>query len=94
MSSQTWDLLQGCEEARKIGSELQLELRDIFSQVLTARYQCTLKDRSLCDTLQPIGFDVVFTVKNVSRHPTAKTCPRPLQIIHSRQLLIPLHNNQ
>lgn len=52
--------------ARKLSVELQEELRDISGEVLVTRYQCSVKDRSLCDTLQPIGFDVMFSVKNVS----------------------------
>lgn len=106
ISTQTSDLLKGCEVARKIGAELQEELRDISGQVLMMRYQCSLRDRRLCDTLQPIGFNVVFSVKDVSvavfNPPQASEEILPqeqlpkLEIIlqYARQLLIPLHNNQ
>lgn len=67
MSTQTSDVLKACELAKKMRVELREELKDIFSQLLIAKYQCTAKDRSLCDTLQPIGFDVVFSVDNVSK---------------------------
>lgn len=66
ISLQTSDLLKCCELANGMILELQQELKDIFSQVLVTRYQCTVKDKSLCDTLQPTGLDVVFSVKNVS----------------------------
>lgn len=66
MSTQTSDLLKACETARKIRAELQEELRDVSGQVLMMRYQCSVRDRRLCETLQPIGFNVVFAVRNVS----------------------------
>lgn len=66
MSTQTSNLLEGCDIAKKIRADLQDELKDISGQVLMMRYQCSLKDRRLCDTLQPTGFNVVFSVKSVS----------------------------
>lgn len=66
MSTRTSDLLKECDTARKWGLELQEELRAVSAEVLMTRYHCSTKDRSLCDTLQPIGFDVGFSVENVS----------------------------
>lgn len=59
-------LTQECQKALGLEEELRKELKELETDVISMRYQCSIKDRSLCDTLQPIGFQVVFTVKNVS----------------------------
>ncbi|KAJ8939545.1 hypothetical protein NQ318_011329, partial [Aromia moschata] len=60
------DLLSDCIAARTAASLLQDQLREIARQLAVAKQQCSTKDRALCYTLQYSGFDVSFSVDNVS----------------------------
>lgn len=60
------DLLKDCSSARNSEIFLQEKLNTLTRQLTLARYQCFPKDRNLCDTLQPVGFEVNFFATNVS----------------------------
>ncbi|XP_018569724.1 prominin-2, partial [Anoplophora glabripennis] len=66
LTSLVSDILSECASARIAGSMLQEQLVEISRQLTVARQQCSTKDRTLCYTLQHSGFDVAFSVDNIT----------------------------
>ncbi|KAJ8922086.1 hypothetical protein NQ315_008727 [Exocentrus adspersus] len=60
------EILNECSAARVAASVLQDQLADISRQLTVVRQQCGVKDRALCYTLQQSGFDVAFSVDNLT----------------------------
>nr|CAH7736648.1 unnamed protein product [Callosobruchus chinensis] len=56
-----------CRAAKLSGEMLQDQLSDISRQLTVARQQCAAKDRALCFTLQYSGYDVTFTLENITK---------------------------
>nr|CAH7736647.1 unnamed protein product [Callosobruchus chinensis] len=61
------DLMIDCRAAKLSGEMLQDQLSDISRQLTVARQQCAAKDRALCFTLQYSGYDVTFTLENITK---------------------------
>ncbi|XP_050514518.1 prominin-1 isoform X4 [Diabrotica virgifera virgifera] len=62
-------LLEDCAAAKIAGVILQEKLNEISLQLTIARQQCDLKDRTLCYTLQHSGFEVSFSMDNLTSDP-------------------------
>ncbi|CAH1989981.1 unnamed protein product [Acanthoscelides obtectus] len=56
-----------CGATKLAGEVLQEQLSDISRQLTVVRQQCTMKDRTLCYTLQYSGYDVTFTLENITK---------------------------
>ncbi|CAH1989977.1 unnamed protein product [Acanthoscelides obtectus] len=52
------DLMIDCGATKLAGEVLQEQLSDISRQLTVVRQQCTMKDRTLCYTLQYSGYDI------------------------------------
>ncbi|CAH1989978.1 unnamed protein product [Acanthoscelides obtectus] len=61
------DLMIDCGATKLAGEVLQEQLSDISRQLTVVRQQCTMKDRTLCYTLQYSGYDVTFTLENITK---------------------------
>ncbi|VEN63167.1 unnamed protein product [Callosobruchus maculatus] len=61
------DLMIDCRSAKLSGEMLQDQLTEISGQLTVARQQCATKDRALCYTLQYSGYDVTFTLENITK---------------------------
>ncbi|XP_057652213.1 prominin-1 isoform X2 [Diorhabda carinulata] len=72
VTSSVSDVLLDCENAKNATNILREKLDEISHQINVAIQRCNSKDRNVCYTLQNTGFEVIFTVQNITDDPKIK----------------------